>query len=82
MADVEEMSCKELVELITDYVEGALPSAERARFEEHFKVCPGCQTYLAQMRTTIRALGRLTEEAIPAKTREEFLQAFRNWKRR
>ena len=81
MANAEEMSCKELVEIITEYLEGTLPPAERARFEAHLAVCPGCQTYLDQMRQTVRALGRLTEQSIPPQARQELLQVFRHWKK-
>lgn len=77
----DEMNCKELVEIITGYLEGALSPADRARFEEHLAVCPGCQTYLDQMRQTIRALGRLTEESIPPQARQELLRVFRRWKK-
>ena len=76
------MSCKELVEIITEYIEGTLPPQERQRFEEHLANCPGCQTYLEEMRQTIRAVGRLSEEAIPAEIKEPFLTALRNWKKR
>jgi len=82
MSNTDEMSCQELVEVITHYLEGALSPADRARFEEHLAVCPGCQTYLDQMRHTIRTLGKLTEESLPSPVREELLQAFRNWKRK
>ena len=75
----DEMSCKELVEIITEYLEGTLPESERARFEYHLGLCPGCQTYLEQMRQTVRAVGRLSEESIPPQAREELLRAFRNW---
>ena len=81
MAKAEEMSCRELVEIITEYLEGTLPPAERARFEAHLAVCPGCQTYLDQMRQTVRALGRLTEQSIPPQARQELLQVFRHWKK-
>ena len=74
------MSCKELVELVTDYLEGVLPSEERARFEEHISQCPGCEIYLEQMRQFIRTLGKLNEDSIPPPARETLLQAFRNWK--
>ncbi len=74
------MSCKELVEVITDYLEDALPKADRIRFEAHLADCPGCRLYLDQMRLTIRAVGRLTEESIPAEARDSLLRAFRNWK--
>ena len=75
------LTCKELVELVTEYLEGALSSTERQRFEAHLVTCRGCRTYLEQMRKTIGTLGALTEEAIPVETREELLEVFRNWKR-
>ena len=80
MAAQEEMSCKELVELVTDYLEGVLPSEDRARFEEHLGQCPGCEVYLEQMRQTIRTLGKLNEDSITSPARETLLQTFRNWK--
>jgi anti-sigma factor RsiW len=81
MGDLNEMSCQELVEVITDYLEGSLSPHERRRFEEHVAVCPGCRNYLEQMRTTIRLTGALRAEAMPARVREELLEAFKEWKR-
>ncbi len=75
------LTCQELVELVTDYLEGTLPAADRARFEEHLAQCPNCSTYLEQMRQTIRTLGMLPEESIPPEVQHEFLQLFRTWKR-
>lgn len=75
------MSCQELVELVTDYLEGALSPADAARFEAHVAACPGCDAYLEQMRTTIavtRASGELDERPEVA----PLLDAFRNWQRR
>lgn len=80
MAAEEEISCKELVELVTDYLEGVLPSEERARFEEHLSQCPGCEIYLEQIRQIIRTLGKLNEDSIPPLARDTLLQTFRNWK--
>ncbi len=80
MAAEEEISCKELVELVTDYLEGVLPSEKRSRFEEHLGQCPGCEVYLEQMRQTIRTLGKLGEDSITLPARETLLQAFQNWK--
>jgi anti-sigma factor RsiW len=74
------LTCQELVEIITDYLEGALPEDERARFEEHLDMCEGCRTYLEQMQLTIEATGRLSEDAIPDPVRDDLLRAFRNWK--
>ncbi len=78
----QEMSCRELVQVINDYLEGVLPPADRQRFDEHLAICPGCQTYLDQMRQTIRTVGRLPEESIPSEAREVLLQAFRDWKKK
>ncbi|HLF26511.1 MAG TPA: zf-HC2 domain-containing protein [Anaerolineae bacterium] len=77
-----ELSCRELVELITDYLEETLPFSERARFEQHLAMCDGCLNYLAQMRQTIRALGRLTEDSIEPQVQHDLLQIFRDWKKR
>jgi anti-sigma factor RsiW len=76
-----ELTCQELVELVTDYLEGAMPARERARFERHIAGCKYCTAYLDQMRITIRTLGRLPEETISPSARDELLEAFRDWKR-
>ena len=77
----KEMVCEELVEVVTDYLEGALPRRDRRRFERHLKGCPLCTLYLEQIRKVIRTLGRLTEETIPLEARDELLVAFRDWHR-
>jgi anti-sigma factor RsiW len=77
----EELSCQELVELVTDYLEGALPSELHDRFERHIAHCAGCQAYLAQMRATIRVTGSLTAESISPDAERTLLDAFRGWKR-
>ena len=76
-----ELTCQELVELVTDYLEGALRARDHARFERHIAGCPHCTTYLEQMRVTIRTLGRLPREAVPPDARDELLKTFRDWKR-
>ncbi len=73
------LACKELVELITEYLEGTLPRRVRKRVEKHLGVCDGCTTYLEQMRFTIEATGRLTEESLPEPMKAELLAAFQNW---
>lgn len=78
----EELSCQELVELVTDYLEGALPAELHDRFEGHIAHCSGCQTYLAQMRGTIRATGTLTTEALTPEAERTLLDAFRGWRQR
>jgi anti-sigma factor RsiW len=76
-----ELACQEFVELVTEYLEGTLPPAERARFEQHLTTCDGCTTYLEQMRQTIQLVGTLTEELIPAEGKDKLLLAFRDWRR-
>lgn len=75
-----ELTCRELVELVTDYLEGSLPRRERKRFEQHIAKCRWCTAYLHQMREVIRTLGVLTEDSIEPKARDELLAAFRGWK--
>ncbi len=76
-----EITCQELVELVTEYLEGTLPGRDRVRFERHLDGCPYCTIYLDQMRITIRTLGRLPEETIEPGARDALLDAFRDWKR-
>ena len=78
----EDMACQELVELVTDYLECCLAPAERARLEKHLATCSGCQTYLEQMRMTLRALGQVPEPTISAEARELLLRVYRAWQRR
>jgi anti-sigma factor RsiW len=77
----DDLSCRQLVELVTDYLERALPPGERLRFEGHLAICSGCAAYLRQLDVTRRAVGRLTEASLPGDAREELLRAFRDWRR-
>jgi anti-sigma factor RsiW len=76
---VDDLSCQEVVELVTDWLEDALPAAERARFELHVAGCEGCSIYVEQMRETLRALGEFPEEQLSAPARDTLLAAFRSW---
>ena len=80
-AHEEELTCQELVEIVSDYLEGALPEGERERFDAHLKICEGCRRYLDQMRTTIRVMGTLTEEDLDPGAKEQLVQLFREWNR-
>jgi anti-sigma factor RsiW len=73
------LTCREVIDLLTDYVEDALPEEERRRVEAHLASCDGCTTYLEQVRETIRLTGMLTEEQIPDAERQRLLAAFRDW---
>ena len=75
------MSCQELVELVTDYFENALPHEERLRFEKHLALCHGCVNYVDQMRKTVMTVGTLRQETIPPEARAALLHVFRDWKR-
>jgi len=77
----EDLSCRELVELVTDYLEGALSPEDRARFDEHLRVCDGCSAYLEQFRETIRLTGTLREDSIEPAARDALLEQFKDWKR-
>ncbi len=79
--NLNELTCKELVEVVTDYFEGALSSADRERFEQHVSKCDWCKIYLEQMQATIRTVRSLTEETINPRAKEELLEAFRGWKK-
>ena len=74
-----ELTCQELVELVTDYFEDALGAAERARFEAHVVGCPGCDAYLAQMRTTLDVVGATTGLDTQPEV-SALLEAFRDWR--
>ncbi len=74
------MTCKEFVELVTEYLEGALPPDEHERFEAHLATCDRCPNYLDQMRQTITLVGKLTEESLSAEASDELLHIFRDWK--
>jgi anti-sigma factor RsiW len=76
------MTCRELVAVVTDYLEGTMSGEDRRRFEAHLEECPYCVAYVEQMRLTIEALGELTEESISPQAREELLNAFRGWRPR
>ena len=75
------LTCRELVELVTEYLEGTLPPTERARFAAHLGTCVHCRRYVEQMHLTIRATGALSEETISAGARDALLEAFRGWRR-
>jgi hypothetical protein len=80
MTDQEELTCQELVELVTDYLEEALPAPQRVRFDDHLLDCDDCPLYLDQIRTTIRVAGLLSEEQIDPAARDRLLLLFRDWK--
>jgi len=75
-----ELPCQEVVELVTDYLEGALSPAEHRRFEAHLAGCPHCTEYLAQMRETIRLAGRVTPEDLTPQMRTDLTDVFRRWR--
>jgi anti-sigma factor RsiW len=75
-----ELSCKEMVEVMTDYLDGTLSPADRARFEAHLPGCRGCRAYLGQMRRTIALLGTLKaekEEPVSEETKRRLVDVLR-----
>jgi anti-sigma factor RsiW len=75
----EQIVCREVLELITGYLDGALPADTRAAVEEHLSRCDGCTRMLAQFRRTIELTGMLTEEQVTESQRATLLNAFRGW---
>lgn len=76
-----DLTCREVVELVTDYLEARLSGEDRTRFELHLVYCSPCRTYLRQMRQVLETTGKLTEESLPPETKESLLRAFRSWKK-
>lgn len=79
---VRELTCRELVEVVTDYLEGRMAAEQRLLFEEHIAYCTWCVTYLDQMRETIRAAGMLREDDLTPEQRDALLDVFKEWKGR
>jgi anti-sigma factor RsiW len=75
-----ELPCQVVVEMVTDYLEGALPAADRRRLEHHLSGCPHCTEYLAQMRETIRLAGRVTPEDLTPQMRTDLTDLYRRWR--
>jgi predicted anti-sigma-YlaC factor YlaD len=85
MADAEHITqgyaCREVVELASDYLEGAMTSEQMTRFELHLNLCDGCATFLEQIRLTAAMAGGMSEEHIPDEMKSKLLAAFREWGR-
>lgn len=75
-----ELTCRDMVEIITDYLEGAMSATEAARFEEHLEDCDGCVNYLDQMRQTIVMTGAVGEDSLPPEAFDRLIAAFRGWR--
>jgi anti-sigma factor RsiW len=76
-----ELGCQQLVEIITDYLEDALDPRDRLVVEEHLALCPGCQAYLDQMRSTVRALGHVPIDTLSDQAQADLMLAFRQYRR-
>ena len=81
MSSERTLTCQELTEVITDYLEGTMAPEDRARFDAHLELCEGCVNYVSQMRQTIRAVHALEPEHVEATVTDDVLEAFRAWKR-
>lgn len=76
------MTCQQLTELVTDYLEGRMPFMERLSFRLHVAVCPPCQTYLEQLEQTVELLGKLPDDfEVPAEMRCKLRSLFEDWKK-
>ena len=77
----EHITCQEVVELVTDYLDDAMSAEEASLFEQHLNFCDGCVWYVDQLKTTISTAARIREEDLPPEARERLLAAFRDWRR-
>ena len=73
------LTCQQVVELVTEYLEGVMEPRRRARFEAHLAGCDGCTNYLEQFRTTVAVVGRLDVGDVPEPVMSDLLSAFRHW---
>jgi anti-sigma factor RsiW len=80
MSQPASIPCRQLVELVTDYLEGVLPAAAHARVEAHLACCEDCGAYVEQMRMTLALVGHLTPEDLDPRVEQRLLDAFRDWK--
>jgi anti-sigma factor RsiW len=82
MTTPEDITCRELVELVTAYLDDALEPEDRARFQSHLEICDACRTYVDQMREVVRLSGRVEPEELDPALRQGLLETFRGWKDR
>jgi predicted anti-sigma-YlaC factor YlaD len=75
-------TCRQIVEVVTEYLDGGLVTAERVAFERHVAICPPCRGYLSQIRNVTRVAGGLSENDLAPSARQDLLEAFADWKQR
>jgi predicted anti-sigma-YlaC factor YlaD len=81
VSTMRAITCQELTEVLTDYLEGVMSAEDRARFDAHLEICDGCVTYVEQMRQAITTVHELRVEDVEATAPDELLEAFRAWRR-
>jgi anti-sigma factor RsiW len=80
MSDTGHLTCTQIVEFVTEYLDDGLSPAQRLAFERHVSLCPPCRGYLGQLRKIHRASGSIREDRVPEALRDNLLTAFRDWK--
>ena len=80
MENADDLTCAQLVELVTEYLEGSLAADRRAILEAHLLDCDGCVNYIDQMRMTIALMDRLREDDVPPEVEATLVRAFRGWR--
>jgi anti-sigma factor RsiW len=76
----DHLSCQEVVELVTEYLDGSLSAEDASLFEQHINFCEGCVWYVDQLRTTVETVGEVREEDISPEAKERLMGAFREWR--
>jgi len=72
--------CQQAVELVTDYLEGALSRRDRRRFEAHLRACPNCTAYLEQIKMTIELIGKVEPDDLSPEARADLTELYRRWR--
>ena len=80
MTTTNKLTCREVVELVTEYLEESLLPEKHEQFEEHVADCPGCTAYVEQIQQTIAMLHNLAAEPVFPETKDKLLGVFQQWK--
>ena len=81
MSQTEPLSCRDIVELVTEYLEGSMPPGHRLGFEEHIAICPPCRNYFDQFRHTVELGKKIEEDELPVHVRDALVDVFRDWRK-
>ena len=79
--DAHDITCRQVVALMTDYLDDALGPDDQALMEAHLAECEGCAEHLRQIRITVAVTGRIREEDLTPAVRDDLMDLYRRWRR-